>query len=59
MSIPSTTIDLVRWIEEIYPNTMELDPNEVGTPAYWKKAGIIELVNMIKIKAGNIQLTKE
>jgi len=51
--VPSTTIDLIKWLEEIYPDVFETDASFVGTPEYWKKAGIIELIQKLKIKASN------
>jgi len=58
MKIPSTTIDLVRLLEELYPDVMELDPTIVGTPEYWKKVGIVELIQKIKYKSTNSSLEK-
>lgn len=58
MNIPSSTIDFISMLEELYPDIMELDPTYVGTPDYWKKAGIIELIKKIKIKATDNSLRK-
>lgn len=58
MKVPSTTIDLVKMLDELYPDVMELDPAWVGTPEYWKKAGIIELIQKLKIKHTNSSLEK-
>ena len=58
--IPSHTIDLIKWIEEIYPDVFELDENIVGTPLYYKKAGVVELVQKLKYLAGrDTLLSKE
>ena len=36
----------------MYPDVFDTDVFFVGTPEYWKKAGVIELINMLKIKSG-------
>jgi hypothetical protein len=51
-SIPTNTVDLIKWLEDMYPDVFDTDVFFVGTPEYWKKAGVIELINMLKIKSG-------
>jgi len=48
--IPSTTLDLIRYLEELYPDTYNTNPTYVGTPEFWKEAGKIELIRMLKEK---------
>ena len=45
---PSNTVDLIKYLEDIYTDLFELDPAMVGTPEYWKKAGVIELIQLLK-----------
>ena len=47
-TIPYSTLDLLKIIKKDYPNKMKLDPEEVGTPGYWKYAGVVELVELIE-----------
>lgn len=47
LRLPSNTIDLIKYLEDLYPDIYELDPTLVGTPEYWKKAGVIELIQML------------
>lgn len=56
MTVPSSTIDFIKELERLYPDTMELDPSYLGTPDYWKKAGIVELIQKIKVKSTNKDL---
>jgi len=44
MDVPSNTIDLIRILQKKYPDIAEEDEKIVGTPRYWKKIGVIELV---------------
>jgi hypothetical protein len=46
--IPASTEGLLEYLKEIYSDVMELDPTMVGTPEYWKKAGVIELIQKIE-----------
>ena len=48
LRLPSNTIDLIKHLEEMYDDVFELDPTMVGTPEYWKKAGVIELIQLLK-----------
>jgi len=59
MKVPSTTILLLTLLEDLYPDTMELDPTCVGTPDYWKKAGVIELIQKLKHIAGRDTLLQK
>lgn len=54
--IPIYTKDLIRVLKEIYPDTFIVEEEEVNTPQYWKKAGIIELIRLLDT---NIQYVKE
>jgi hypothetical protein len=44
MDVPSSTIELLEVLKNKYPDLACTDPDEVGTPAYWKAMGIVELV---------------
>lgn len=44
MDVPSNTIDLIRLLTSRYEDKAEVDPTIVGTPEYWKKIGVIELL---------------
>ena len=46
--IPPLTLDFIKYLEAKYPDKFELSEKEVGTPEYWKKAGIIELIRDVK-----------
>lgn len=55
MDVPMYTIDLLKELERLYPDVMELDEDVVGTPQYWKEAGVIELLRMLKTEIENKQ----
>ena len=44
MNVPSSTIDLLTVLREKYPDVACTNPEEVGTPEYWKSMGVIELI---------------
>lgn len=44
MDVPSSTIDLLNVLKTRYPDVACTDPEEVGTPEYWKGMGVIELI---------------
>jgi hypothetical protein len=46
--LPHKTIDFIKSIEEEFEDYFETDVEKVGTPEYWKKAGIIEYIRKIK-----------
>jgi hypothetical protein len=48
MKIPEKTKDFIEELEKIYKDKYETDENIVGTPEYWKKAGVIELIRQVK-----------
>ena len=54
MRVPSSTIDLIKILKEKYPDVAVTEPEEVGTPLYWKKIGVIELLRELEfyIKEG-------
>lgn len=45
--IPLLTVDFVKLLELNYPNEYEFNADVVGTPEYWKKAGILELIGKL------------
>ena len=49
MVVPMYTADLIKVLEQAYPDIMEVDP--VPSHEYWKKAGIVELIRNLKIGA--------
>lgn len=49
MIIPAKTVDLLKVLKEAYKDEMETDPKLVGTPDYFKKAGVIELIKTIEV----------
>ncbi|MCI4436677.1 MAG: hypothetical protein JHC33_07720 [Ignisphaera sp.] len=53
MDIPGNSTALLSALEKIYPDTFETDPTMVGTPEYWKRAGVIELLKMIRWSIDN------
>lgn len=44
MDVPSSTIDLIKILKDKYPDVLEVDTEVVGTPEYWKKVGVVELL---------------
>ena len=52
MDTPHNTIDFITYLKSVYPDKVEEDPSKVGTPAYWKKVGIIELIRKVEESAG-------
>ena len=54
MFIPSDTRSLLEILEKTYPDSYEIE--EVSTPEYWKKAGVIELLRLIRESIGGTEL---
>ena len=51
MTVPSDTRSLLEELEKLYPDKYEV---EVKTPEeYWKRAGIIELLRLIRYEIGD------
>lgn len=50
MTVPSSTIDLIKILKERYPDVLECNEETVGTPEYWKKVGIIELLRELEYR---------
>lgn len=48
MDVPINTLDLLTLLKTKYPDKAETDPEVVGTPEYWKKIGIIELLKELE-----------
>lgn len=48
MNIPSNTYDLINILKTKYPNKIEIDEKIVGTPEYWKRVGIITLLEELE-----------
>lgn len=52
--IPYTTQEFIMQLKEEYEDEYQIDEKFVGTPSYWKKAGVIEIIkrfeNYIKEK---------
>lgn len=46
--IPTTTVELLELLDKWYIDKLETNSEFVGTPEYWKKAGIIELKHRIR-----------
>ena len=44
MDIPSNSPALINMLKEKYEDKLNVDVDEVGTPTYWKKAGVVELL---------------
>jgi hypothetical protein len=44
MKVPSSTIDLIKVLKEKYEDKLVVDAEVVGTPEYWKNAGVVELL---------------
>lgn len=51
--LPSKTIDLLLLLKEEYEDFYETDEKKVGTPEYWKKAGVIEIIKRIENSIGH------
>ena len=48
MNVPSLTIDLIDQLKELYPDRLDTDPKNVGTPQYWMDAGIVDLIRRLE-----------
>ena len=53
MDIPSSTIDFIRQLQLKYSDELMLDEKIVGTPEYWKKAGVVELLRELQYYIDN------
>lgn len=47
-TVPSSTIELLNILKEKYPDKYVIEDEEVGTPSYWKKAGVVELLRELE-----------
>ena len=56
MEITTYTVDMIRQLKKLYPDVLETDPEEVGTPNYWKKVGVVELVRTLEAVSNNLAL---
>jgi len=56
MDITTYTVDMIRQLKKLYPDVLETDPEEVGTPNYWKKVGVVELVRTLEAVSNNLAL---
>jgi len=45
---PVYTADLINILKDVYTDKFIINESEVGTPDYWKKAGIIELIRILE-----------
>ena len=54
MDIPSDTKSLLLVLEKIYPDSYQTE--EISIPEYWKKAGKIELIRLIRQNVGSTEL---
>lgn len=55
-TIPRETKDFINLLREEYKDEMELESEYVGTPEYWKKAGVIELIRKFDFLKENLEL---
>jgi hypothetical protein len=55
-TIPSNTMDFLKYLKSIYEDKFEVEEKEVGTPSYWKKAGVIEMIRQVELKLKNLEL---
>lgn len=54
MKVPSDTKSLLIELEKMYPDKYSLE--EYDTPTYWKKAGVIEILRLIRHELGDTSL---
>ena len=54
MNVPSDTRSLLKVLEETYKDEYNIE--EYDTKAYWKKAGVIELIRLIRYEIGSTEL---
>lgn len=54
MTVPSDTRSLLKVLEETYKD--EYDVENYDTKEYWKKAGVIELIRLIRYEVGSTNL---
>lgn len=48
MTVPSTTLDFINQLKQTYPDKAETEPKDVGTPEYWMKMGVIDLIRKVE-----------
>lgn len=46
--VPINSIDLIEVLEKEYKDVLDVDVLSVGTPDYWKKAGVVELLRRLR-----------
>ena len=56
MKIPTYTADLIVMLKLQNPDKLEEDPLLVGTPEYWKRVGIVELIRSLEAAGANLAL---
>ena len=54
MNVPSDTRSLLELLETMYPDKYQVE--EMDTPKYWKQAGVIELLRLIRESIGSTKL---
>ena len=47
MDVPIATVDFINMLKIKYEDKAEVDPTVVGTPEYWKKIGVVELLREV------------
>ena len=48
MDVPSNTIEFLTVIKQQYEDKLEVDERVVGTPEYWKRVGVVELIRTVE-----------
>ncbi len=48
IQIPSITVEFLDLLDTWYENSFETNSSLVNTPEYWKKAGVIEMMNKVR-----------
>ena len=56
MKIPTYTVDLLTQLKKQYPDKLEEDPLLVGTPEYWQRVGIVELIRSLEAASDGLVL---
>jgi len=56
MTVPSNTLDFLNELRSLYKDQAEVDPQYVGTPEYWKRMGVIELLRKVDASISHLSL---
>ncbi len=56
MNVPTYTVDLLTQLKKQYPDKLEEDPLLVGTPEYWQRVGIVELIRSLEAAGAHLAL---